>query len=266
MASTGNVEANKSTTPDATASDDLPLPSEVETSPKQPEETAVPKAEEGEKQVAKQPAASETEESTRLMPHTMPESAEELPAIPENNEPSTSAPAVTTETDQQQLQTQDQGEAQEARELGEQGESQQVREPDQTERTPTSNDAALAATAASTTTAQPSNPTQPSKDAPESDENRPSSSAALEPSPSNATTPAGKEPEGTGPVLQLNLLLTSGSRHPFKIDGKYLQKRGVIVPDNDPYQMSVYTLKELVWKEWRSGIYDPGTLCDQDWY
>lgn len=58
-----------------------------------------------------------------------------------------------------------------------------------------------------------------------------------------------------GPTLLLNILLTSGGKHPFKLDGKYLRKREVNVADNDPFSMSVYTLKELIWREWRSGMY-----------
>ncbi|KAF7586316.1 hypothetical protein BBP40_009081 [Aspergillus hancockii] len=57
--------------------------------------------------------------------------------------------------------------------------------------------------------------------------------------------------EDPGPSLVITLLLTSGSRHPFKIDGKYLRKRSVNVENYDPFAMSVYTLKELIWREWR---------------
>lgn len=62
-----------------------------------------------------------------------------------------------------------------------------------------------------------------------------------------------QEEEDSGPSLVITLLLTSGSRHPFKIDGKYLRKQSVNVENNDPFSMSVYTLKELIWREWRSG-------------
>lgn len=61
-----------------------------------------------------------------------------------------------------------------------------------------------------------------------------------------------------GPVCNITLLLTSGSRHPYKIDGKYLNRRNVIIPDEtdnglpDPFSISVYTLKELILREWRS--------------
>lgn len=66
------------------------------------------------------------------------------------------------------------------------------------------------------------------------------------------------EEEDTGPSLVITLLLTSGSRHPFKIDGKYLRKQSVKVENNDPFNMSVYTLKELIWREWRPGKFVPG--------
>ncbi|KAJ5741378.1 hypothetical protein N7533_010787 [Penicillium manginii] len=63
---------------------------------------------------------------------------------------------------------------------------------------------------------------------------------------------SGKEMEDNGPSLDITLLLTTGSRHPFTIDGKYLKKRSITVENNDPFAISVYTLKELIWREWRS--------------
>jgi hypothetical protein len=63
----------------------------------------------------------------------------------------------------------------------------------------------------------------------------------------------GKEAEDAGPSLAITLLLTTGARHPFTIDGKYLRKQSVNVENYDPFAMSVYTLKELIWREWRSG-------------
>ncbi|KAF7118021.1 hypothetical protein CNMCM5793_007397 [Aspergillus hiratsukae] len=68
---------------------------------------------------------------------------------------------------------------------------------------------------------------------------------------SDASDAAAKEVEDSGPSLTITLLLTTGSRHPFKIDGKYLRKRDINVENNNPFAMSVYTLKELIWKEWR---------------
>lgn len=47
------------------------------------------------------------------------------------------------------------------------------------------------------------------------------------------------------------LLLTTGARHPYKIDERYLKKRNITVQAMDPYNISVYTLKELIWRDWR---------------
>lgn len=63
------------------------------------------------------------------------------------------------------------------------------------------------------------------------------------------------EPEAAGNTMMITLLLTNGARHPYKIDRKYLRKRNVNAVDNDPFNLSVYTLKELIWREWRDGQY-----------
>ncbi|KAI1938579.1 hypothetical protein LOZ66_003382 [Ophidiomyces ophidiicola] len=76
-------------------------------------------------------------------------------------------------------------------------------------------------------------------------------SPAIGPS-SDLPNPSSKESDAAAGSLVITLLLTTGARHPFKIDGKYLRKRSVNVPDHDPFAMSVYTLKELIWREWRS--------------
>lgn len=76
----------------------------------------------------------------------------------------------------------------------------------------------------------------------------------------------GKEVEDGGPSLAITLLLTTGARHPFTIDGKYLRKRSVNVENYDPFAMSVYTLKELIWREWRAGkltlLQGDGVSCE----
>lgn len=60
-----------------------------------------------------------------------------------------------------------------------------------------------------------------------------------------------------GLVCNITLLLTTGARHPYRIDEKYLTKRNVTVPGKteegkvDPFTISVYTLKELILREWR---------------
>lgn len=75
-------------------------------------------------------------------------------------------------------------------------------------------------------------------------------STAIGPSSDSPVVPA-KDSETNGPVLQVTLLLTSGARHPFKLDNKYLTKRNVDVPGGDPFNLSVYKLKELILREWR---------------
>ena len=77
-------------------------------------------------------------------------------------------------------------------------------------------------------------------------------STAIGPS-SDQPIPLPKD-ESTGPTLMITLLLTTGARHPFKIDPKYLLKRNVDVQGNDPFNMSVYKLKELILREWREGM------------
>ncbi|TWU76569.1 hypothetical protein ED733_007911 [Metarhizium rileyi] len=63
--------------------------------------------------------------------------------------------------------------------------------------------------------------------------------------------------QSDGPVCNITLLLTSGSRHPYKIDAKYLTRRNIAVPEEtesgqpDPFSISIYTLKELILREWR---------------
>lgn len=70
--------------------------------------------------------------------------------------------------------------------------------------------------------------------------------------PAATSRALGKETEGSGPSLMITLLLTTGLRHPLQIDGKYLRRCGVNVENHDPFGMSVYKLKELIWREWRS--------------
>ncbi|KAK4180895.1 ubiquitin-related domain-containing protein [Triangularia setosa] len=62
----------------------------------------------------------------------------------------------------------------------------------------------------------------------------------------------------SSPVCTITLLLPTGARHPYKIDEKYLSKRGVDIPEyledggvKDPFSISVYKLKELILREWR---------------
>ena len=86
--------------------------------------------------------------------------------------------------------------------------------------------------------------------------NRTETEAALGPSTDG---PAANPDNTNGPTLVIMLLLTTGARHPYKIDERYLKKRNVTVEGMDPYNISVYTLKELIWRDWRDGT--SGTPC-----
>ena len=106
-----------------------------------------------------------------------------------------------------------------------------------------SNPAAAAADVATTGAKSPATPNAPSPVAEESGigpaTDRPTSIAA-------AIT--------SGPRLIITLLLHSTeTRHPYTINEGYLSRRNVNVPDNNPVNMSVYTLKELIWRDWRPG-------------
>ena len=78
---------------------------------------------------------------------------------------------------------------------------------------------------------------------------------SIVPATGSASSPASCDKEV--PVLVITLLLTSGARHPYKIDEKYLTKRNVNIPGTtesgkkDPLSIGVYTLKELILREWR---------------
>lgn len=84
-------------------------------------------------------------------------------------------------------------------------------------------------------------------------------STAIGPSPDTVLAVSAPAPDinTTNPVCIITLLLTSGARHPYKLDEKYLAKRNVDVPGvtpsgkKDPFSISVYTLKELILREWR---------------
>jgi hypothetical protein len=74
--------------------------------------------------------------------------------------------------------------------------------------------------------------------------------------PSTDTPTINPDPT-SGPVVVIMLLLTTGARHPYKIDERYLKKRNITVDAMDPYNISVYTLKELIWRDWREGMTTP---------
>ncbi|KAH6660770.1 hypothetical protein BKA67DRAFT_530857 [Truncatella angustata] len=77
----------------------------------------------------------------------------------------------------------------------------------------------------------------------------------------DAIGPADSSQEPSVPgELTVDILIiipTTGNRHPFRINEKYLTKRNVnvtgVTEDGkmDPFSITVYTLKELVLREWR---------------
>lgn len=93
-------------------------------------------------------------------------------------------------------------------------------------------------------------PSPPSDPLPETSAVSRTVSTAIGPSSDLPVLPI-KDAEETGPALTVTLLLTSGARHPFRLDSNYLRKRNVEVSNNDPYELSVYKLKELILREWR---------------
>ncbi|OCL05401.1 ubiquitin-like protein [Glonium stellatum] len=116
---------------------------------------------------------------------------------------------------------------------------------------------------------QPERPQPQSRQASQTQSNLPASESISQSTPSKTSapatlargeseaigpstdTPTTKPDTSNGPVVIITLLLTSGARHPYKIDEKYLKKRNVNVEAMDPYNISVYTLKELIWRDWR---------------
>ena len=70
---------------------------------------------------------------------------------------------------------------------------------------------------------------------------------------SNKPTPLPREAESEK-ALMITLLLTSGARHPYKIDERYLRKRNISVEGDNPINLSIYDLKNLIWREWRDGM------------
>ncbi|KAF2719126.1 hypothetical protein K431DRAFT_229217 [Polychaeton citri CBS 116435] len=79
---------------------------------------------------------------------------------------------------------------------------------------------------------------------------------ALGPS-TDAPLPTSIPSSAAGPTLHISLMLTTGARHPYKIDEKYLRNRKVddckdASGSFDPRELSGYKLKELIWTDWRS--------------
>ncbi|KAI4211570.1 MAG: hypothetical protein LQ351_005611 [Letrouitia transgressa] len=81
---------------------------------------------------------------------------------------------------------------------------------------------------------------------------REKSTPVVSPLPDNSI-PSPKELDLSNPSLLITLLLINGVRHPIRIDERFMTKRNIKVDSDNPVNMSVYTLKELIWREWRDG-------------
>ncbi|KAI9665552.1 MAG: hypothetical protein M1831_001695 [Alyxoria varia] len=81
---------------------------------------------------------------------------------------------------------------------------------------------------------------------------RQQSSAGIGPSEDNPQIVP--DPNVAGPAVLITLLLTTGARHPYRIDKKYLRKRMSVEEGDeppDPFEISIYAVKELIWRDWR---------------
>ncbi|KAF2667917.1 hypothetical protein BT63DRAFT_480819 [Microthyrium microscopicum] len=80
-----------------------------------------------------------------------------------------------------------------------------------------------------------------------------SNSSAILPAtdaPPNPSAPTEPIKPGDAATIRINLLLTTGSRHPFTINLKFLNRRDIKAENNDPWNISVYDMKSLIWHEW----------------
>lgn len=75
--------------------------------------------------------------------------------------------------------------------------------------------------------------------------------------------PVESPPNNGALTVNIMLQLTNGVRHPFRIDERYLTKRNVTVTGKtedgnmDPASITIYTLKELILRDWRNEWDDP---------
>jgi hypothetical protein len=69
------------------------------------------------------------------------------------------------------------------------------------------------------------------------------------PTINTTTTPPTSPPV----VVRISLLLTTGIRHAMTLTKGSLKKKGFLPEDNDPYSLTVYQLKQMIFNEWRAG-------------
>jgi hypothetical protein len=68
------------------------------------------------------------------------------------------------------------------------------------------------------------------------------------------TSPASADPVPEPVKVGITLLMPTGQRSEWRFDQKYLERRNVTVPEGNPFKISVYTLKELMLREWYAGM------------
>ena len=64
----------------------------------------------------------------------------------------------------------------------------------------------------------------------------------------------------TLPAIRIILLLPTGARHNLHITESYLREQNISVTAKDLFAISIYTLKELILRDWHEGISHPNTL------
>ena len=87
--------------------------------------------------------------------------------------------------------------------------------------------------------------------APLSDDSRPATLAAAEPTVS-----------ASAPSLTITVLIQTGARHQFLLNSSFLARHAIKSSTTkevltDPLEMSVWQLKECIWKDWREGSLAP---------
>ena len=70
--------------------------------------------------------------------------------------------------------------------------------------------------------------------------------------PDTAATATAMTTTMTTTPLQITILLQSGARSAFAVDAEYLRRHGVAGVEA-PGEMTVWQLKECVWKDWKEG-------------
>ncbi|KAF2433879.1 hypothetical protein EJ08DRAFT_582832 [Tothia fuscella] len=69
--------------------------------------------------------------------------------------------------------------------------------------------------------------------------------------PTRQQSPIAATTTNEGSRVDIVLLLSNGNRHLYPIDARYLGTRNVNVADGDPFNLTVYEVKELILRDWR---------------